>query len=59
MDMAKTGNTDATTANVCNCNPVIIADDEPFNIIALEGLLQARGVKVDKVFNGQSLLAKI
>jgi CheY-like chemotaxis protein len=34
----------------------LLADDEPFNLIALEGMLNLKGVKVDMVFNGSDAL---
>ncbi len=37
---------------------VLIIDDEPFNLIALEGLLQLQGVLlIDKCFNGKEAIA--
>lgn len=44
----------------CTCAPILIVDDEPFNLIILEGLLAHRGFdKVDKAYNGQEALDKI
>jgi CheY-like chemotaxis protein len=38
----------------------LVVDDEPFNIMALEGLFEQLGIrKVDKAFNGKAGLAKI
>jgi CheY-like chemotaxis protein len=37
----------------------LIADDEPFNIMALEGLLESEGIVSDSVYDGQSLIEKI
>jgi PleD family two-component response regulator len=39
---------------------ILIVDDEPFNLIALEGMLLQRGyTRIDKAFNGQEALQKI
>jgi CheY-like chemotaxis protein len=44
----------------CPCPKVLIVDDEPFNLIALEGLLQSFGVKsAAKAYNGKDALAKL
>ena len=43
----------------CGCCRVLIADDEPFNVMALEALLSKHGIECDSVFDGQSLLDKI
>jgi len=38
----------------------LIVDDEPFNLIALEGLLfQLRVHEIDKAFNGEECFLKI
>jgi hypothetical protein len=38
----------------CRCAKILIADDEPFNLIALEGFLQCYNVgTVDKVYHGK------
>jgi CheY-like chemotaxis protein len=39
---------------------VLVVDDEPFNIIALQGMLEHLGVqKVDKALNGREALEMI
>ena len=44
----------------CNCPQILIVDDEPFNIIALEGLLHQIGIKkIDQAFNGQDGLKQL
>jgi CheY-like chemotaxis protein len=44
----------------CSCPNILIVDDEPFNIIALQGLLLQIGItKVEKAFNGEEALKKI
>ncbi len=44
----------------CKCPRVLIADDEPFNLIALEGLLHQFNVgAVDKSYHGREALNKI
>ena len=44
----------------CKCPKVLIADDEPFNLIALEGLLHQFNVgSVDKAYHGKEALQKI
>ena len=41
----------------CHCSRVLVADDEPFNIVALAGVLEMLGVAdVDKAYNGQEAL---
>eukprot|EP00347_Sterkiella_histriomuscorum_P002912 403366314 len=43
----------------CTCPQILIADDDPFNIIALEGLInQAHIGAIDKAFNGRDALSK-
>eukprot|EP00347_Sterkiella_histriomuscorum_P016394 403353354 len=47
------------TQQLCKCPEVLIVDDEPFNLIALEGILEISGVtKVEKAFNGKDGLNK-
>eukprot|EP00347_Sterkiella_histriomuscorum_P020032 403339357 len=47
------------TQQLCKCPQVLIVDDEPFNLIALEGILEMSGVtKVEKAFNGKDGLNK-
>ncbi|CDW87789.1 multi-sensor hybrid histidine kinase [Stylonychia lemnae] len=44
----------------CECSQVLIVDDDPFNIIALEGMLNQLNItQVEKCFDGQSALNKI
>ena len=44
----------------CKCPRVLIADDEPFNLIALEGLLQQLNVgDIEKSFHGKEAIGKI
>ena len=44
----------------CNCSPILIVDDEPFNLIILEGFLSKKGYqKVDKAYNGREALDKL
>jgi PleD family two-component response regulator len=44
----------------CKCPRVLIADDEPFNLIALEGLLHQLNVgDSEKSFHGKEALDKI
>lgn len=52
------GNDD--TSQRCHCSKILVVDDEPFNIIALEGLFQQFGVeKVDRAFNGREAIRLI
>eukprot|EP00347_Sterkiella_histriomuscorum_P017889 403347588 len=38
----------------CSCSKILLVDDEPFNLIVLEGLLNQLGIfDIDKCFNGQ------
>jgi CheY-like chemotaxis protein len=37
----------------------LIADDEPFNLIALEGLLDTYNIKCDTAYNGRQLIDKL
>ena len=49
---------DERTNPECLCANVLIVDDDPFNLIVLEGLLKSCGVtKIDKAFNGKEGLA--
>ena len=44
----------------CKCAPVLIVDDEPFNLIALEGLLHMELLEgIDKAYNGRQALNMI
>jgi len=43
----------------CHCSQILLADDEPFNLIALESMLEGRNVKCEKVFNGQEVLDQL
>eukprot|EP00347_Sterkiella_histriomuscorum_P004818 403358973 len=43
----------------CPCPQILIADDDPFNIIALEGLINQIHIgSIDTVFNGRDAYAK-
>jgi CheY-like chemotaxis protein len=44
---------------MCHCSEVLLADDEPFNLISLEGILNLKGVSADKVYNGPDALSKL
>ena len=39
----------------CDCRPLVIADDNSFNLMVLEGLMLNLGVKVFKAFNGKEV----
>ncbi len=42
------------------CPKVLIVDDEAFNLIVLDGIMQSLNVqKVDKAYNGKEALLKI
>ncbi|CDW71598.1 multi-sensor hybrid histidine kinase [Stylonychia lemnae] len=44
----------------CQCSQILIADDDPFNIVILEGMLNSLGIyKIDKAFNGQDAYEKV
>ena len=44
----------------CRCPKVLIADDEPFNLIALEGFLQCHNIgSIDKVYHGKETLKRV
>eukprot|EP00347_Sterkiella_histriomuscorum_P007464 403348815 len=43
----------------CPCPQILIADDDPFNIMALQGLIdQIQTGPIDKAFNGRDALSK-
>ncbi len=47
---------------MCKCPKILIVDDEPFNIIALEGMLFSTDHnidKVDKCFDGREAILKL
>jgi CheY-like chemotaxis protein len=45
---------------VCQCPSVLIVDDEPYNLIAIEGLLLLHGIeRLEKSFNGSDAIKKI
>ncbi|CDW85931.1 sensor kinase [Stylonychia lemnae] len=44
----------------CQCSKILLVDDEPFNLIALQGLLNQYHIdKVDKCYNGKQAVEKI
>ncbi|CDW82172.1 multi-sensor hybrid histidine kinase [Stylonychia lemnae] len=44
----------------CKCPRILIADDDPFNIIAVEGMLNSIGIsEIEKVFNGSEAIDRI
>ncbi|CDW78214.1 multi-sensor hybrid histidine kinase [Stylonychia lemnae] len=44
----------------CNCAKILIVDDEPFNLIVLEGLLNQLGIyQIEKCFNGKEAQNKL
>ncbi|TNV84043.1 hypothetical protein FGO68_gene11903 [Halteria grandinella] len=45
----------------CQCPLILIVDDEPFNLVALEGLIHMinSNLKVERAFNGKDALAKL
>ena len=44
----------------CSCAKILLVDDEPFNLIVLEGLFSQLGIyEIDKAFNGAEALDKI
>eukprot|EP00347_Sterkiella_histriomuscorum_P013635 403363966 len=46
--------------NTCECPRILIVDDDPFNLIALQGLLNQFDVdKVDQCYNGKQAIEKI
>jgi hypothetical protein len=50
------GGVSSGSSLACSCRPVLIADDDPFNLIALEGLLKILGVTATKVHDGMEAL---
>eukprot|EP00347_Sterkiella_histriomuscorum_P013223 403365539 len=44
----------------CECSKILIVDDDPFNLIALQGLLKQYNIdKVDQCYNGKQAIDKI
>jgi len=43
----------------CSCSKVLIVDDNPFNIMALETILGTLDISCDSVYNGQACLQKL
>eukprot|EP00347_Sterkiella_histriomuscorum_P015384 403357221 len=44
----------------CECPKILIVDDDPFNLMALQGLLKQLNIdKVDQCFNGKQAIEKI
>jgi PleD family two-component response regulator len=39
--------------DTCDCKKVCIVDDEPFNLMALEGIFSQLGIKTEKFLDGQ------
>jgi CheY-like chemotaxis protein len=42
-----------------NFAQILIADDQPFNILSLETFLEGQGLSVDKAYDGESAYQKI
>ena len=38
---------------VCTCTPILIADDEPFNLMALSGILKQLKTSADYAYDGE------
>lgn len=36
----------------CNHKPILMVDDEPFNIITVEGIFDKNNIEIDKAFDG-------
>ena len=50
----RTADLDQLQVNACDCKgTVLIVDDNPFNLMMLENMLNLVGVKVEKAENGQ------
>ena len=49
----------STFSNQCNCAQVLIVDDNPFNTLAFETILEALDVKFDSVYNAKDSIEKI
>ncbi|CDW80514.1 sensor kinase [Stylonychia lemnae] len=48
------------TPTRCHCSRILLVDDEPFNLITLQGLLDQYSIdKVDKCYNGKQAVEKI
>jgi len=45
--------------NPCSCPKVLIVDDNPFNIMALETILNSLEIKSDSVYSGSAALKKL
>jgi CheY-like chemotaxis protein len=43
----------------CSCAKILVVDDNPFNIMALETVLESLHFKCDSVFDGQAAIDKI
>ena len=50
--------TGGLTASRCQCNPVLIVDDDGMNLAALESLASTFNIKVDKAENGREAVNK-
>ncbi|TNV83994.1 hypothetical protein FGO68_gene16496 [Halteria grandinella] len=52
---------DDSTALPCDCPHILIVDDEPFNLIALEGLIASINpqLRVQKAYNGKEAVQKV
>jgi CheY-like chemotaxis protein len=43
----------------CGCPQILIADDDAFNLLALENILEHLGYKVDSCYNGEQVLSNM
>lgn len=58
-DMQKPNPSFKNSTTVCNCKSILLADDDPLSLMALEGMISLMGHTVDKAFNGKAALEKI
>ena len=52
-------NFSSSMREICTCPPILVVDDDPFNITALEQHLSKFNLKCDCAFNGKQAIEKI
>ena len=55
----RTNEAEALVDSQCSCPKILIVDDNPFNIMAFETILNSLGIKSDSVYSGSACLQKL
>lgn len=58
-DLIKVSAKDFEEPRKCSCAQVLIVDDDPYNILAIETILDRLKVSFDSCFNGKEVISKV